>query len=329
MRTRRAHKHQAGHATEEHPGVLQTLDQVRQFLRERHMHVLMPTGGQHHVQPPQQPPAAVAVGNQPKPTEVDLAEDARRWVRKPHRDAALIQEAAPHHREPVQAAVRHPHPVARQQSVHLRQAQAPPLRRGRRQPRPNVLLVRRQQHLAVARGAIASDTARARHRARQLIRDRQPRPPPQRLGPLHDPTDRLPGVPRDALDLRTRLPTTDPLQHHLDLEHGHLSVRHGRTPNTWSALTMTRRPRPGSRFSKHCQPVSERLGLGLWVGWLWRVASCREGPFGCLEPGPRGPSSRLFSARSRLLVSGSTASDAAIRFASAASMGAPSSARGW
>lgn len=117
------------HAAEERPRVLQAVDQVRDFLRERHVHELMPARGQHHVQAPQQPRPVVAIGDLAEPAEVDLPEQARRRVLEPHRDAAVIREAAARHREPVQAAVRHPHPLALQQGVDLRQPQTPLLGR--------------------------------------------------------------------------------------------------------------------------------------------------------------------------------------------------------
>jgi hypothetical protein len=131
----------------------------------------MPTGGQHHRQAPQQPPA-VAIGHQPQATEVDLRVQARRRIVEPHRDAAPIwkPQFVTANRCKLLYGTRTPCAPA---GLHLRQPQAPLLaREGVSQARMRSRCGASSCSLSPGT-AIASDTAGARHRARELLRDRQ------------------------------------------------------------------------------------------------------------------------------------------------------------
>ena len=104
----------ARHPAEEVPGILQALDQIRQLLAVRHVHVLVAAVHQRHHQRVQQAPP-LAEGHQTQPAEVDLGHLTRRALGYAHRQAIAGAKAAVLDREAVQGAVRHVHAATLQQ----------------------------------------------------------------------------------------------------------------------------------------------------------------------------------------------------------------------
>jgi hypothetical protein len=194
------------------PRVLEALDQVRQRLRVCDVHVLVPAVHQRDDEGVQRTALADRrVGDEAQAAEVHLGQLARRHLRHPHGDPPLIAEAAELRRETMQRAVRNVDPLADQQLMDLGQTQAPTVV-ARGQPRPDLLAVRRQLPLALARGAVRRHRPHPpRHLPGQgLIGLLHQRRPAERRRRPHPAADRRAAVPAPAGDGPLALPAVNP-----------------------------------------------------------------------------------------------------------------------
>src|SRR6185312_1095261 len=126
---------------------------------------------------------------------------ARRHLGHAYGDVPARPKRAVLHGEAMQGAVRDDHARAREQLMHFREAEPALVRRRRRQPRANLLEMRQQLRLDLARVAIPRRMDATTHvrsqRFRRWLAVR--RPPELSCQPLV-PTDRAPATPGRSCD---------------------------------------------------------------------------------------------------------------------------------
>jgi hypothetical protein len=116
----------ARNSAKEDPGVLESLDQIRDLLREGRMDVLVTAVDQRDDERVEDPMTLnLGIPHAAEPSEVHLGELTRRHLGHAHGDPAAIMEAALLDRKAVERAVGDLHALAVQQRVDLGQTQAP------------------------------------------------------------------------------------------------------------------------------------------------------------------------------------------------------------
>jgi hypothetical protein len=228
--------HAGRDAAEVLPGVLEPLDQVRELLRGRGGDVLVAAVDERDNEGVEDaPPPRLRVGHEAELPEVHLRELARRDLGHAHRDALPLVETAVLDREPVQRAVWDLDAEASEELVGFGETQASAAI-GRREPRAELLLVRREQRFTVAVSGLSPDRLEGprdleRHRLVGLGPRRVPTEPTRAL---HIAADGLPAAPRRPLDRGSRLSAVNPSEDIQDLPHFHLPIRHPRTSSVRS-----------------------------------------------------------------------------------------------
>ena len=221
-----------GHAAEELPGVLQTLDQIRHLLSVGQVHVLVAAEDQgDHQGVYHPPPAGGRVREQAQLAEVHLRQLTGFHVHNPHR-GLVPAELQVLDREAVQRAVGDLHPVPFQQTLDLGQPQTTLVAVIWLEPCPDLLLVLQEPSLCLARRGIpGAGLEPDRHPRRQLLvwLDRATGLPAQPDCQADVPADGVTGPTGDPAYGPAALPAVNSLQYIKDFPHAVLQIGH-RTP---------------------------------------------------------------------------------------------------